>query len=309
MTISLKPVQLPDFGPLGVQPQVPRETYAKRADALVAKAGADWVVVYADREHFGNMAFLTGFEPRFEEALLLLGKDGQRVLLTGNESESYAPVAQLGGLQVLVAQSLSLMGQDRSVHPSLERRLRDAGLKPGNSVALVGWKYFEPGELETVPAPAFYVPQAHVAMIRAVIGDAPLTDATPVLMHPETGMRSVVDVDQIAAFEWAAAKCSTKVWQVVSGAKLGDTEFEALSRIGYEGDAINVHTMFASAGRGAPVIGLRSPTARVLQEGDGVTTALGLWGALSSRAGLMATSEDTFLGHAKTYFEALDLLV
>lgn len=305
MTISLKPIQLPDFGPLGVQPDVPAATYAQRADTLVARAGADWVVVYADREHFGNIAFLTGFEPRFEEALLLLGKDGQRVLLTGNESESYAPLARLPGLEVLVAQSLSLMGQDRSVHPSIAARLGDAGLGRGDSVALVGWKYFEAEELGSVAAPAFYVPQAHVAMLRAVIGDAALTDATALLMHPESGLRSVVDVDQIAAFEWAAAKCSAKLWQVVQGAKVGDTEFEALSRIGYEGDAINVHTMFASAAKGEPVIGLRSPTARVLQDGDGVTTALGLIGALSSRAGLLAEAEDTFLGHAKAYFEAL----
>ena len=38
-------------------------------------AGLDAFVVYADREHFANMAYLTGFEPRFEEALLLLVGD------------------------------------------------------------------------------------------------------------------------------------------------------------------------------------------------------------------------------------------
>ena len=30
-------------------------------------------VVYADREHFANLHFLTNFDPRFEEAVLLLG--------------------------------------------------------------------------------------------------------------------------------------------------------------------------------------------------------------------------------------------
>jgi hypothetical protein len=305
VTIALKPVTLPDFGPLGEQPRVPQSTYAARADALHAAAGADWVVVYADREHFGNMAFLTGFEPRFEEALLLLGRDGRRVLLTGNESESYAALAQLPGLEVMVAQSLSLMGQDRSRHPRLDVRLKDAGLGPGHSVALVGWKYLETEEGDRGDGALVYLPAVHLGLIRKVIGDARVTDATPLMMHPETGFRSVVDVDQIAAFEWAAAKCSAAVWRVVSQVQTGDTEFEALARMGYEGDALNVHTMFASASQGKPVIGLRSPTSRKLQRGDGVTTALGFWGALSSRAGLLDEDDEAFLTHAKTYFNAL----
>jgi len=37
-----------------------------------------------------NIMFLSGFEPRFEEAFLLLGANGRRVLIAGNECESYA---------------------------------------------------------------------------------------------------------------------------------------------------------------------------------------------------------------------------
>jgi hypothetical protein len=251
------------------------------------------------------MAFLTGFEPRFEEALLLLGNNGKRVLLTGNESQSYAVLARLPRLDVLVAQSLSLMGQDRSVHPRLHDRLRDAGIRRGDSVALVGWKYLEDDETDTPGIPLFYVPDVVVKMLQAVIGDAKISDATAFLMHPETGLRSVVDVDQVAAFEWTAAKCSSALWRVLSQVRSGDTEFTAVSRLGYEGDPLNVHTMFASAGKGETVIGLRSPTTRVLQRGDGVTTALGFCGALSSRAGLLDDSNETFLKHSVNYFAAL----
>ncbi|MCO6048998.1 Xaa-Pro aminopeptidase [Mesorhizobium sp. RP14(2022)] len=302
MPIALKPVALPDFGPLGRQPTVPPATYAARADELYRRAGLDWVVVYADREHFGNVMFLSGFEPRFEEALLLLGPGERRVLITGNESESYAALAQLPGLDVMRAQSLSLMGQDRSVEPKLAIRLRDAGIRPGDTVGLVGWKYFEPEEDEEI-AGLFFVPDSLAGMLRRLAGE--LRDVTPILMHPETGLRSVVDVDQIAAFEWAAARCSSALWQVVSNVKVGDTEFSALGRLPYEGDPLNVHTMFASAGPGGAVIGLRSPSARRLSKGDGVTTALGLWGALSSRAGLLDDGNDAFLLKAKSYFEAL----
>ena len=50
------------------------------------------MAVYADREHFANISFLTGFEPRFEEALLLLGPNGRKIVITGNENQGYARV-------------------------------------------------------------------------------------------------------------------------------------------------------------------------------------------------------------------------
>lgn len=46
--------------------------------------------------------------------------------------------------------------------------------------------------------------------------------------------------------------------------------------MGYAGEALNVHTTFASASAGDPVIGLRSATARRPRRGDGVTTAIGV---------------------------------
>jgi hypothetical protein len=305
MSISLAPVVLPDFGPLGEQPQIPAETYSARADAALHAAGTDWLVVYADREHFGNIMHLSGFEPRFEEALLLLGPNGRRVIVTGNESESYTALARLPGIEVLRAQTFSLMGQDRTQDPRLIDQLHAAGLKTGDTVGLVGWKYLS-AEEDDDHERGFFVPDFIVAVLRRLIGSSgELIDATHVLMDPERGHRAVVDVDQLAAFEWAAARCSTAMWRVVAGVREGDTEFEALGRIGYEGDPLNVHTMFASVSPGEAIIGLRSPTARRLRKGDGVTTALGFWGALSSRAGLLTDHDEAFLKPAKAYFEAL----
>ena len=305
MAIELKKVALPDFGPLGRQPQVPAATYEARAKAAYERAGCDWLAVYADREHFGNMVFLTGFEPRFEEALLLLGPKGERVLLTGNESESYAPLAGLPRLTVLVAQSLSLMGQDRRLHPRLADRLRDAGIRTGDSIGLAGWKYLGPQEDDDA-ATAFFVPAVHVRMFERLVGPAgAVRDVTPVLMHPETGLRAIIDADQIAAFEWASIRVSLALWRIVSGVREGDDEFTAAARMNYAGDPLNVHTMLSSAGPGETVIGLRSPIGRKLSRGDGVTTAIGYWGALSSRAGLFDTGNDAFQKVASAYFEGL----
>jgi len=305
MAIALKPVGIPDFGALGAQPAVPSATYAARADAAYERAGCDWLVVYGDREHLANIEFLSGFEPRFEEAVLVLGPDGSRVLLAGNECESYAALARLPNLTVLLAQSLSLMAQDRSRHPRLSDRFRDAGLKRGDRVGLVGWKYLETDEDKEAET-AFFVPAAHVQMLKRIVGDeGALSDQTRVLMHPETGLRAIIDVDQIAAYEWAAARASSAVWRIVSGVREGDDEFTAASRMGYAGDPLNVHTMLASGGRNETVIGLRSASARKLSKGDGITTAIGMWGALASRAGLFDTGDDAFLKIASGYFAGL----
>ncbi|RCI77219.1 Xaa-Pro aminopeptidase [Brucella anthropi] len=305
MTISLKNVALPEFGRPGEKPLVPTSTCAARADAAYAKAGCDWLAVYADREHFGNIAFLTGFEPRFEEAFLLLGPGGKRILVTGNESESYAPLARLPGLEVMLSQTLSLMGQDRSRHPNFAARLSDAGIKAGDRVGLVGWKYLEDYEDEQ-PGTGFFVPVVYVQAFQRAVGcEGSLSDQTRVLMHAENGLAAALDIDQIAQFEWAATRCSLATWRIVAGAKVGGTEFDAVSSMGYEGDPLNVHTMFASASRGDTVIGLRSATARKLNKGDGVTTAIGHWGALSSRAGLLDDGNDEFLAISKGYFGGL----
>ena len=184
MPVTLRDVAVPAFDIPLDPPRIPGAAYDKRCSAAYGQAGCDWLVVYADREHLANMAFLSGFEPRFEEALLLLGPGDRRVLVVGNEGEGYAPAAGLPGLEVVLAQSMSLMGQDRSRKPALAAVLRDAGLNAGQTIGLVGWKYLEKAEW-TDPSPGFFVPHYLVAILSRIAGgrDA-LKDATPTLMHP-----------------------------------------------------------------------------------------------------------------------------
>ena len=126
MNVELRPVELPDFGVPEARPAIAAAEHNARMDALQAAADDDWVVVYGDREHFANLAFLCGFDPRFEEALLLLGPS-MRTLVVGLEGEAYASLLA-AALDVVVCPSLSLMGQDRTGGPTLEAVLRDAGI-------------------------------------------------------------------------------------------------------------------------------------------------------------------------------------
>src|SRR5690349_17135833 len=108
MDVQLRTMALPSQTTAADQPCIPAEEYARACDALYAAAEADWVVVYGDREHAANVSYLCGFDPRFEEALLVLGRGARRVLVVGNEGLGYTSVAPLD-LEIALAQSLSLM--------------------------------------------------------------------------------------------------------------------------------------------------------------------------------------------------------
>ena len=305
MPIALRDVVVPDFGLPLEAPRIPATTYEKRCREAYARAGCDWLVVYADREHLANMAFLSGYDPRFEEALLLLGPRDQRVLVVGNEGEAYAPSAGLPGLEIALAQSLSLMGQDRSLKPNLAAVLREAGISRGQTIGLVGWKYFEPAERDET-APGLFVPHYLVTMLSRIAGGAEaLKEATPVLMHPATGLRSTIDADQIALHEWGAARASAAVWRILTGTRLGVSELEAASIMGYAGEVLSAHVMYATGDSSHPMIGLRSPGGRIANRGDGVTAGVGFWGGLSARAGLIGDHDEDFLKAASAYFDGL----
>lgn len=301
----LQSVVIPDFGVPLIRPQIPAATLAARCDDVYAKAGKTWLFVYADREHNANILHLTGFDPRFEEAVLLLGPNGRRIVITGNESESFTAISPLPDLVTMLSQSLSLMAQDRTKKPNLEAVLREAGLSSGDTVGVVGWKYLETNEWDD-QKPGFLVPHYMIVILSRIIGGVDgLTDETAILMHPQNGTRSIVDADQIAAFEWASTRASASVWNVVTKARPGQREIEAAQNFLYAGEPLSAHSMFASGNAVHAIHGLNSAGARVLEKGDGVTTAVGYWGGLSSRAGMLADSDDSFVGIAASYFNAL----
>ena len=70
-------IDLPDFGVPDVAPGAARRASTPTASSGSGRArgarGYDRLVVYADREHSANLSCLTGFDPRFEEAILVVG--------------------------------------------------------------------------------------------------------------------------------------------------------------------------------------------------------------------------------------------
>src|SRR4026207_246450 len=89
-------IEWPEFG-FGTRPaQASLEEFQSRIEAARAAMESrrlTHLVVYGDREHFANLAYLTGFDPSFEEALLVVPLRGSPVIIVGNECEGYLSVS------------------------------------------------------------------------------------------------------------------------------------------------------------------------------------------------------------------------
>jgi hypothetical protein len=302
--VVLRQIPLPEEEAAGPEPPaIAAEEYARRCDVTLARAGTPWVAIYGDREHSANLLFLSGFDPRFEEALLLLGPDRRRVLLLGNEGLIHAAIVGLP-VEIALSQGFSLMAQPRDVAPRLDRVLAEAGLSRGDAVGIVGWKYQTSVETDDPSRPA-WVPAVVLDALRRVTGTEP-RDVTTVLMAPGDGLRARNGADQIAAFAWAALRSSQAVFRVLRGVRPGMTEREAAALMGYAGEPQSMHPIVASGAPGEAINGLRSATGRRIAVGDSITCGVGYWGSLCCRAGLGADAvEDQFFtAYVRPYFLA-----
>src|SRR6476659_2801344 len=91
-------LNLPEFGLPNVEPAIPAKVYRERMTSFrqrMQAEGYDVAIVYGDREHFANLAYLTGYDPRFEEAMLVvdLNGGGKPLLMVGNEGYGYVPIS------------------------------------------------------------------------------------------------------------------------------------------------------------------------------------------------------------------------
>jgi hypothetical protein len=282
--VELAAMTLPEFGMPQTEPEIPATTYEARIAAArqgAADAGYDALLIYGDREHLANIAFLTGYDPRFEEALLILTPGRMPRLLVGNEGMAYAALCPVQVERVLY-QSFSLPGQPRGESKPIAEIFRESGITAGARVGIAGWKYFEPVESETpeqwIEAPAYLVDTLRGK-------GCTVTNATALFMDAESGLRVINDVDQLARFEFAATMSSQGLRNVLFHVQPGMTEYEAARLMGMNGFPLACHPMLSGGERAA--VGLPSPSSRVLQQGDPVTMAYGLWGALTARAGFL----------------------
>ncbi|MGQ0484915.1 MAG: aminopeptidase P family N-terminal domain-containing protein [Hyphomicrobiales bacterium] len=294
-------IDLPDFGDPVSEPILPAALYAARADRLAQRMAAyrlDALAVYGDREHVANICWLTGYDPRFEEAICIVVPGRMPHLLLGNEGFSYAEIAG-GRFERVLWQPLSLMGQPRDKYRVLAELLRDAGLKPHMRIGLAGWKGFESDDGVFDPD-WFETPHF---LVEAVKSFGPVENAAPIFMNPAGGLRVINEVEQLAGFEYAATRTSSAIRRFILGTRPGMTEYAAVRNMQLDGFPQSVHINMSAGPRAR--YGLPSPSSRTIERGDPIVVGLGLMGALNCRAGFMVADAGELPAGISDYVEKL----
>lgn len=302
MPVTLIDRDWPDFGAPEVPAPVTRGELAARLvlirDAMET-AGLDALVIYGDREHAANLLWASGFDPRFEEALMVVLPAGAPLLLAGNECLPYtaaSPAVDAGDIAVAHCASFSLLSQPRD-GDRLDTLL-DRALPRGGRIGTAGWKYWTADEVGDAEH-ALEIPSLIADLLRARADE--VVNATHLFMHPGHGLRSIVTVDDIPRLEFANHMAAAAMRRLTFALREGMTDFAAVAAAGLGGLPLGCHVTFATGPR---PFGLSGPTGAPIERGRTISFNICHWGANVCRAGWIADGPDDLPAEARDYVEA-----
>lgn len=291
----------PDNGTPDVPPAFSLAEAQARLAALrqaAGRRGLDAVVVYGDREHAANLHWLTGFDPRFEEAVMVI-TPSDALLIAGNECLPYtgiSPLVAAGLLRTAHCASLSLPSQPRGT-----RRLKDLlaeALPPGATFGAIGWKWFGADEVDD-PATALDVPAFLADPLRQI--GARVENATDLLMHPTHGLRARVDATEIARLEFSNHMAAAALRRMVFAFREGMSDFAAFEAARVGGLPLGCHPTFATGARAFQ--GLSGPTGEHLTLGLPLGFNICHWGSNICRTGWVARTAADLPAAAADYVQ------
>lgn len=290
-------IDYPDFGQASGPPVFTAFDYVPRVEKLRDRMREDsltHLAVYGDREHFANLAWLTGFDPRFEEALLILGTSGAPLILVGNECEAYLPISPLFTAKQLrheVYQPFSLPDQPRGTSRTITAILQSEGIGRGAKVGCVGWKTYDtPVEID--------LPAYLVDALRGL--GAQTVNATGLLIDAANGARILATPREIALFEYTNGLASEGMKRVIFGLKEGETDRDALGRAGFHGFPQACHW---TAKTGPGRVSLSSPRGQKVEVGQPFSANISYWGANCCRSAWLARGAEDLPATARDYVD------
>ena len=275
----------------------------RKARVLIqmARDGIDTLVVYADKEHGGNFEYLTGFIPRFEEALLVLHRHGEAVLVLGNENLKLVPHARLEN-RVLHAPWFSLPNQPMTHGKTLAELLREAGIGGGKTLGLVGWKLFT--GCGDAAQTMFDLPAFIVDALREAAGSgAVLRNATGIFISPDGGARTVNNANELAHYEYGANLASTAILTALNAIAPGKTEKQIGALLAADGQPNNVVMIAATGDRFANAS--LYPGDKRIQRGDKFSLTTSYKGGLSSRAAYVVENAGELAANVSDYLDVV----
>lgn len=269
--------------------------------AMPQTAAYDHIIVYGDREHFSNIHFFTGYDPRWEESLLILERGKTPILLVGNEGLGYTRSLR-SEVNVQMFQTLSLMGQ-----PNDERSkklidiFKDSGIHPGSHIGLIGWKAYDAANFKGLPLVSD-VPYYIVKTLEQIIPEEAITNITDVMADCEYGLKHNMCAKEIIQCEVNGTFVSRSIYRLMKNVKPGMTETEASQLLLLDAEPLNMHPDI-NFGRNAE-IGMMSPmTDSVLEYGMPFSVGYGMRGSLVHKKGLYIRNRDEIPADKPGYLE------
>ena len=165
------------------------------------------LLIYADREHGANFSYLTGFEPRFEEALLVIHRSGENFLILGNEN------IKMESNRLISVKAIYCLGFSLPYHPqeegkTLERCLEQAGIHDGMHIGCVGWKLFIGSKDKEC---LFDILSFIIEALCVIDKRGRITNETSIFIDSQKGLRIHVNAEEIVYHEFAAGFASANI--------------------------------------------------------------------------------------------------
>lgn len=274
-------------------PVITADEYKTRINSLLelgSEKGFTHILVYADREHYSNIEYLTKFDPRFEEAILILSKDEVPTIVLGNEGMSYAGIIPYE-IKTELFESFSLIGQSRGNSKCLKDIMASTGIGKNSKVGVIGWKYFGPLEAKDYER-CIEIPHYMAEALIELAGRENVLNANELMVGNDFGLRHKLNAKELIFHEVAGTKTSRRVFDVIKNLREGISEIEASEYLCIDGDPIATHPNI-NFGAVNTLYGLASPTYhKKLSYGELISVGMGYRRAQVHRIGVYARNKE-----------------
>lgn len=264
----------------------------------VREKGLDALVIYADREHGASFSYLTGFEPRFEEALLILYSGGTCCLLLGNENLKMSQHSFIKG-SVIHVPYFSLPYQPMETEKTLSQLMEEAGIRDGMRIGCMGWKHFT-SKLEN-NRKLLDIPYFIMNALQTVNGSGTIENFSEIFLDAKNGVRVRMNANELAHYEFGAGYASARVLAALDEVDPGKTEMDIAAYLTTEGQPTTVTTICATGERFTNAVVF--PRRKKIALGDRFSITLGLRGGLTSRAAYVAAAREELPEKEQDYLE------
>ena len=298
--IELKKVRLPEIETDLEPVMLTDETMDQRIKNVLEKMknnDFDSLVIYADLEHGNNFEYLTGFLPRFEEAMLVLHKNKEAYMVLGNENLNKCKKSRIKAIPVHMPH-FSLPNQPMNPCKTVSEILAETKIHNAHKIGLVGWKNFTSKLQENDSL--YDLPHYIVESLKQLCPKAEFKNAT-YLFIGEKGVRTVNNANEFAHYEFGAALAGNCILKAMDALEEGSSEMEIAEKLDAYGQTHSVITIMATGERFEKAN--MYPSSKRIKRGDTISITTGFKGGLQSRAGYAVSCADELPDQNKDYLE------